>query len=1010
MRHRTMLEELGKLWGHLADGYGLCILQYTKLLINKLNFHDHNPKFPGSLLLKRGELEQIALNDINMYFQLAIEMFDYLDEIIALQATIFNSITTFAVSSMTSAGQCRLLPLIPCIQDSNQLYDFVVRLMFLLHANLQEDLLVHHRERFRTIFRQLNSFYKQSGQLQYFVNLITVPVLPKNPPNFLQQSDLGNYTAPRLKIMAEDTVSESDSNSVVDNLIDTNVEESQTMETSARVEETPAPSMNYERMIKDREDIIVQLQQENENQRSMFRKTLNEKQEREHYTQEQLSKLTSELAELQNEVVNLRLQNKELELKMETAPNLEQKVQLEEEKSKMTEEKFQKLKNMYTQIRDEHINLLRKHGETNKALQENQKEFSDLANKNEELNAKILEFEMEKSKINDMHQKSSSENTQKLVEFEKRVLELEQENKNLLDQFQNVESNKSAQIAELQIKLEELESFKEKLSIISNEKSELEKHFKENEQTITHDYEERIDTLEKEKTNLVDKLEDLDKNKSAQIIELNEKLTELQSKYDDVVQNVAKLEAEKKDMVEVHTETIKKAEENFKEMQSTLVNEKSNLENLSKAKEQELLEEIEKRTTELQTQFDANVTQLKIQNSAAQSALMKILIKGFEELSLRSIQEGETPGTQTSSAYFIILSDELQDLLTKLTMIYKTYSNDKDLNAEGYARNLISSGHLLSLIYDRGMAICNTLTNINSGEKIASQIKEYGNSIIELFNLLLNDSDVESVKTKVADLKNKLYSITNMVGDISSNKDELDKLEDMVEKELNSMDRAVEEAAKKIAEMLSQSRASDNGIKLEVNEKILESCTNLMRCIKVLVQKSRKVQNEIIASGKGSLSTREFYKRNHQWTEGLISAGKSVAASAKLLVDAANKAVTEQSNHMFDVIVAAQEIAACVAVLVVSSRVKASRDSQNLSELTKVSKEVTECVGAVVATSKNCSQQLEENQEFDFTKLSIHQAKTKEMEIQVKVLELDQSLQMERRKLASLRRQNYQSE
>lgn len=63
-----------------------------------------------------------------------------------------------------------------------------------------------------------------------------------------------------------------------------------------------------------------------------------------------------------------------------------------------------------------------------------------------------------------------------------------------------------------------------------------------------------------------------------------------------------------------------------------------------------------------------------------------------------------------------------------------------------------------------------------------------------------------------------------------------------------------------------------------------------------------------------------------------------------------------------------------------------------------------------MATSKNCSQQLEENQEFDFTQLSIHQAKTREMEIQVKVLELEQSLQMERRKLSSLRRQNYQSE
>lgn len=155
---------------------------------------------------------------------------------------------------------------------------------------------------------------------------------------------------------------------------------------------------------------------------------------------------------------------------------------------------------------------------------------------------------------------------------------------------------------------------------------------------------------------------------------------------------------------------------------------------------------------------------------------------------------------------------------------------------------------------------------------------------MELFRLLLDDTDPETVKIKVDNLKEKLYSITNMIGDITSNKDELDKLEDLVEKELSSMDRAVEEAAKKIAEMLAQSRASDSGIKLEVNEKILESCTNLMKCIKILVEKSRKVQNEIVASGKGSLSTREFYKRNHQWTEGLISAGKSVAAGAKFLV------------------------------------------------------------------------------------------------------------------------------
>lgn len=83
---------------------------------------------------------------------------------------------------------------------------------------------------------------------------------------------------------------------------------------------------------------------------------------------------------------------------------------------------------------------------------------------------------------------------------------------------------------------------------------------------------------------------------------------------------------------------------------------------------------------------------------------------------------------------------------------------------------------------------------------------------------------------------------------------------------------------------MAQSRASDEGIKLEVNEKILDACTNLMKAIQILVQKSRLVQAEIVSMGKGSASVKEFYKRNHQWTEGLISASKSVAQGANFLV------------------------------------------------------------------------------------------------------------------------------
>lgn len=122
---------------------------------------------------------------------------------------------------------------------------------------------------------------------------------------------------------------------------------------------------------------------------------------------------------------------------------------------------------------------------------------------------------------------------------------------------------------------------------------------------------------------------------------------------------------------------------------------------------------------------------------------------------------------------------------------------------------------------------------------------------------------------------------------------------------------------------------------------------------------------------------------------------------------AANKAVSGESKNQFDLIVVAQEIAASTAQLVIASRVKAPKDSQKLIELSQASRNVTQATGAVVATAKDCGQRLEELQDLDLTKLTVHQAKTLEMEIQVKVLELEQALQMERTRLASFRRKNY---
>lgn len=124
---------------------------------------------------------------------------------------------------------------------------------------------------------------------------------------------------------------------------------------------------------------------------------------------------------------------------------------------------------------------------------------------------------------------------------------------------------------------------------------------------------------------------------------------------------------------------------------------------------------------------------------------------------------------------------------------------------------------------------------------------------------------------------------------------------------------------------------------------------------------------------------------------------------------AANKAIGGgEPRDQLDLIVAAQEIAACTAQLVVSSRVKAPRGSVLLSELGQASRQVTQATGGVVATVKDSQRRLDDQQDqLDLSTMSVHQAKTLEMEIQVKVLELEQALQQERLRLASFRRKNY---
>ncbi|GLD54015.1 huntingtin-interacting protein 1-related protein [Lates japonicus] len=183
-------------------------------------------------------------------------------------------------------------------------------------------------------------------------------------------------------------------------------------------------------------------------------------------------------------------------------------------------------------------------------------------------------------------------------------------------------------------------------------------------------------------------------------------------------------------------------------------------------------------------------------------------------------------------------------------------------------------------------------------------------------------------------------------------------------------------------------------------------CTDLMKAIRTLVIASTDLQKEIVESGRGAATIKEFYARNSRWTEGLISAAKAVGWGATEMVESADKVVLHTGKYE-ELIVCSHEIAASTAQLVAASKVKADRNSKRLPVLQQASRHVNEMAAKVVASTKTGQEHLEDKDTMDFSGMSLIKLRKEEMESQVKVLELESQLENERLRLGELRKKHY---
>ncbi|RHZ43149.1 uncharacterized protein CDV56_100138, partial [Aspergillus thermomutatus] len=175
---------------------------------------------------------------------------------------------------------------------------------------------------------------------------------------------------------------------------------------------------------------------------------------------------------------------------------------------------------------------------------------------------------------------------------------------------------------------------------------------------------------------------------------------------------------------------------------------------------------------------------------------------------------------------------------------------------------------------------------------------------------------------------------------------------------------------------------------LRINDVILEAAIAVTNAIAKLIKAATASQQEIVREGRGSSLKTAFYKKNNRWTEGLISAAKAGATSTNTLIETADGVISGR-NSPEQLIVASNDVAASTAQLVAASRVKATFMSKMQDCLEAASK----AAGAACRAS-----------------LSSHEFKVREIEQQVEILQLKNSLAWACQRLGKMRKISYQED
>ncbi|KAI1161446.1 ANTH domain-containing protein [Nemania serpens] len=961
LANRGWIDGLNRgLAGEGVRGYGPLIREYVYFLLAKLTFHQQHPEFNGTFEYEE-YISLKAINDPNEGYETITDLMALQDKIEQFQKLIFSHFRN------VGNNECRISAIVPLVQESYGIYKFITSMLRAMHSTTGDnDALEPLRERYNAQHYRLVKFYYECSNLRYLTSLITIPKLPQDPPNLLGEDD----DAPALPARPKQEIERAP----------TPVREPKSEEPDQIAEfwqsEIDRQNREYEeqqRVLQERQQQSLQAQQEAQLQAQRDfeeqQRRLADQQRREQealMAQQYQMQTQGRLAELEQENLNARAQYDRDQLMLQ---QYDQRVKaLEGELAQIQNNFGQQLNSKDDQVRalQEQVNTWRTKYEALAKL------YSQLRHEHLDLLQKFKSVQLKAA--------SAQEAIDRREKLER---EIKTKNLELADMIR-----------------ERDRALHDRDRLTGNNKDELEKLKRE--LRMAND---RADNLERSKGNELSSMLAKYNREMADLEEAlrtkSRALEDSQAKLRDGNTDIEQLLREKEEELEVYKAGM---DQTLIELNELKLNQGDTDIALDGQLDALIMANVDKINDIIDSVLQAGVARVDDALYELDSTMQAGNQNASPQYVLSQLEKASASAMEFATAFNNFIADGPNAThadLIKAINVFSGSAADVCSNTKGLTRLATDEKKSDQLMNGARVAAQSAVKFFRGLQSFRLE----GMDPIQKTDVVINSNN--DVQMNLQKLNKLVETFAPGFGRLVNNKGDLGEI---VDNELSKAADAIAAAAARLAKLRNKPRDGYSTYELKVNDTILDAALAITNAIAQLIKAATATQQEIVQAGRGSSSRTAFYKKNNRWTEGLISAAKAVASSTNTLIETADGVISNR-NSPEQLIVASNDVAASTAQLVAASRVKAGFMSKSQEGLEQASKAVGAACRSLVRQVQNMiKDRNQEDDAVDYSKLGAHEFKVREMEQQVEILQLENSLSAARHRLGEMRKISYQED